>query len=641
MLKIIQIVIIFLFSTNNIYAEDQSVQSFRIGIAEKKIKVKKNPKRLSAKLDFIISKGDSVVIIEDLNASDNYYKISDAWKDGSEGWVLKRFVRVLSEELDLSENGDMVEKRLQNEDSKKLEKEIKKTITEKDVDNYQAKEKKSIHSIDVGAKKDLTKQNNNKNDSSYQKIIDLRKSINRLEEKNRSMHENQLKTRKNNNYKIFFLLISILGISFFSIMMYLNKKEILSKYVPLIKLEEKLKELGHEKVKLLDVIENLKGDYLSKKETFDRLRKEIAILDEELMHMDFGIYKPKFDFGTSSDYKNKINDIVDKQKKLVKDAIYSSVDVYILDNKTAGNKMINTYKKIAMRCFNNETSTISKKVNWKLENVLQAEQKIQKSYKAVNDFLSSLKMYIRKDYLDLKIEELNARHEYSVILNQEREKIREENSKIREEERAQKEFEDARIKAEKDQKIFQQALDKAKKELGLLSQDEAKKLEQQISALKSKLEEAKKKGERAKSMAQMTKVGYVYIISNIGSFGEQVYKIGLTRRLVPMDRVKELGDASVPFAFDVHAMIYSENAPELESALHKVFNNKRVNLVNRRKEYFRVNIDEIEREVHKIDESVSFIRISEAIEYNQTLKILNDQLEKETIELESQFPDSI
>jgi hypothetical protein len=108
-----------------------------------------------------------------------------------------------------------------------------------------------------------------------------------------------------------------------------------------------------------------------------------------------------------------------------------------------------------------------------------------------------------------------------------------------------------------------------------------------------------------------------------------------------MVRVKELGDASVPFSFDVHAMIFSENAPELESALHKVFDGKRVNLVNRRKEYFRVELEEIEREVKKMDDSIEFIKISEAIEYNQTLAILNEQLEIESKDLDSQFPDSI
>ena len=325
---------------------------------------------------------------------------------------------------------------------------------------------------------------------------------------------------------------------------------------------------------------------------------------------------------------------------MVKDAIYSSVEVYILDNKTQGNKMINTYKKIALRCFNNETSTLMKNV--KANNVVQVEEKIQKSFKAVNDFLSSLKMYIKKDYLDLKIEELNARYEHAIILNDEREKIKAEKARIRDEERAQLEYENARRKAEEEEKIYLKALNDAKKKLGLLTDEDSRKLEQKIKSLESQLKKAKEEKERAKSMAQMTKVGHVYIISNLGSFGEQVYKIGLTRRLEPMDRVKELGDASVPFAFDVHAMIFSENAPELESSLHKVFDDRRVNLVNRRKEYFNVDLDEIEKEeVKKIDENVEFVKVSEAIEYHQTLEILKQQLDEESMKKDAQFPETI
>ena len=124
---------------------------------------------------------------------------------------------------------------------------------------------------------------------------------------------------------------------------------------------------------------------------------------------------------------------------------------------------------------------------------------------------------------------------------------------------------------------------------------------------------------RAESMAQKTRSGYVYIISNIGSFGEDVYKIGMTRRLEPMDRVKELGDASVPFSFDVHAMIYSEDAPALEKELHNKFNEKRINKVNLRKEFFNVKLSEIEEAVkNKIGTSIKFTKLAEAVEYRQS-----------------------
>ena len=118
------------------------------------------------------------------------------------------------------------------------------------------------------------------------------------------------------------------------------------------------------------------------------------------------------------------------------------------------------------------------------------------------------------------------------------------------------------------------------------------------------------------------KAGYVYIISNIGSFGEGIYKIGMTRRLDPQDRVDELGDASVPFKFDVHAMVFSDDAPALEAALHRAFDSRKVNMVNNRKEFFRVTLNEIEDVVKKnYDKTVEFTRLPQAEQYRETQMI--------------------
>ena len=122
-------------------------------------------------------------------------------------------------------------------------------------------------------------------------------------------------------------------------------------------------------------------------------------------------------------------------------------------------------------------------------------------------------------------------------------------------------------------------------------------------------------------MAQQTKSGYVYVISNVGSFGENIYKIGMTRRLEPMERVRELGDASVPFPFDVHAMIYSENAPAMETELHHLFINNQVNKVNPRKEFFKVPISEIRKVIDGKDLNVKWTMAAEAAEYKETLAI--------------------
>ena len=119
------------------------------------------------------------------------------------------------------------------------------------------------------------------------------------------------------------------------------------------------------------------------------------------------------------------------------------------------------------------------------------------------------------------------------------------------------------------------------------------------------------------------RAGYVYVISNIGSFGENIYKIGMTRRLDPMERVDELGDASVPFKFDVHAMIFSDDAPTLEASLHHAFENKKVNMINGRREFFRVTLDEIENVVKaNYDKTVEFIKIPQAEQYRESQKLI-------------------
>jgi hypothetical protein len=179
---------------------------------------------------------------------------------------------------------------------------------------------------------------------------------------------------------------------------------------------------------------------------------------------------------------------------------------------------------------------------------------------------------------------------------EEKEEQRRIKEQLREEEKARREYERAIKEAEKEEKAIQQAIDKATKELMLAGEEQRLALEQKLAELQIKFEEAEAKNQRAISMAQQTRSGHVYVISNIGSFGEDVYKIGMTRRLEPLDRVRELGDASVPFAFDVHAMIYSDDAPSLENH-HKVFNGKQVNKVNSRKEFFNVGIKDIKSTV--------------------------------------------
>lgn len=195
-----------------------------------------------------------------------------------------------------------------------------------------------------------------------------------------------------------------------------------------------------------------------------------------------------------------------------------------------------------------------------------------------------------------------------------------EREKEREEREAQREYERAIKKALKDEEKAQEALEQKKREMAeAQTQEKIQKLQEQIQGLEKALVDARELRERAMSMAQQTKIGYVYVISNIGSFGKDVYKIGMTRRLDPMERVLELSNASVPFPFDVHTFIYSEDAPALEADLHRRFDAKKVNSINYRKEYFHVTLDEIKAALKEKGVDAQFIDEPDAFQYRESL----------------------
>jgi DNA repair exonuclease SbcCD ATPase subunit len=299
------------------------------------------------------------------------------------------------------------------------------------------------------------------------------------------------------------------------------------------------------------------------------------------------------------------------------------------------------FLKLMLRAFNGESNALISKVKW--NNISSIKQRIEKSFTAINKLGENNKSSIQEDFLNLKVKELILEHEFHLKRQKEKEELRAIQEQIREEEKAKREFEKAQKDAEKEEKNYQKALEKAREEFGKATGEEHSKLQEQISKLEAELKEAQEKKERALSMAQQTRRGHVYIISNIGSFGEDIYKIGMTRRLEPMDRVKELGDASVPFIFDVHAMIYSDNAPSLEKELHRIFEDRKVNMLNYRKEFFNVTLEEIESNVKNLGLDIEFIRVPEATEYRETLSILRKMKSTEQVEvvkeIANEFPE--
>lgn len=253
----------------------------------------------------------------------------------------------------------------------------------------------------------------------------------------------------------------------------------------------------------------------------------------------------------------------------------------------------------------------------------QALEKLAESIIATEALIKCIdsRAIINKEFKSLLIKRLEIEIHFKKAKQLARDEQRELREQEREEKKARQEAERIQKEAEKEELIKSKAITELEMKMAKKSDAERATYQEELDRLKAELVEAHQKFERAKSRAQETRQGHVYVISNIGSFGTDVLKIGMTRRMEPMDRVKELGDASVPFTFDVHALIESDDAPKLESTLHKVFDDKRVNKVNRRKEYFNVNIDEIEQELQKLEINALINKVASADEYYQSIKL--------------------
>jgi multidrug efflux pump subunit AcrA (membrane-fusion protein) len=247
------------------------------------------------------------------------------------------------------------------------------------------------------------------------------------------------------------------------------------------------------------------------------------------------------------------------------------------------------------------------------------ETRINKTFEALNKLGTVLQVTITDDYRLSRLEELKLVFEAAEKKQQEREEQRRQRAEQREEEKVQKELQREQEAASADEIAFQKALAKAQEQLQAAAESERQAMQARIEGLEADLAAARDRKERALAQAQLTKVGHVYIISNVGAFGEGVIKIGLTRRLDPEERVQELGDASVPFPFDIHAMIYSENAPELENQLHTHFWDRRLNWSNDRKEFFKIDVAEVQAELTTLGLKTEMVTIAEAKQFKQTL----------------------
>ena len=363
----------------------------------------------------------------------------------------------------------------------------------------------------------------------------------------------------------------------------------------------------------------LKDQYKANLAKLKELNQKIIEAESEIDIQEIGFYGLDFDLAISSDYKTQMIELQDKQKAMVKNktACNFATDMRYNGSLTEGKKMVRQSMKMNLWSFNTHCDSVIAKVTYRNRDL--SERKISKAFEVINsnDVLSS----ISHEYLGLKLKELDATFKYKEQLEHEKELLREQREQEREDRKLQQEIARERAKIEKDETHINTELARLQKLL-LEERHDKEKLQNEIGGLEQKLQTLNKRKDEVDFREANAKAGYVYVISNIGAFGKDIIKIGVTRRLEPIERINELGDASVPFRFDVHALVFSDQAYQLEKALHDRFAKQRLNQVNNRKEFFRVPLDDVRQAILKEfnGSSVEFHMQPEAREFRQSIE---------------------
>ncbi|HEU5128592.1 MAG TPA: DUF4041 domain-containing protein [Glycomyces sp.] len=308
----------------------------------------------------------------------------------------------------------------------------------------------------------------------------------------------------------------------------------------------------------------------------EKAKSALVETQESLLLQEAGIYEYTHPLEDAVAYKSKLESIKNRYKALAKGdrAIAATTEWSVNGSAAKGRKMVRENSKLMLRAYNAEADNLVRTMKpFKLHS---AATRLEKTSATIAKLGSTMSMRITPEYHRLRIEELELTADYLAKAAEEKERIREQRAREREEEKAQREMLREQQKLEKERAHLQTAIAK----LTANGDPEG------AAALTAKLDEVEAAFEGVKARQANAAAGHVYVISNLGAFGPNMVKIGMTRRLEPMDRVNELGDASVPFRFDVHALVYSEDARGLEARLHESFAGQRVNRVNQRREFF-------------------------------------------------------
>ena len=400
------------------------------------------------------------------------------------------------------------------------------------------------------------------------------------------------------------------------------EEKLKTKKEELANIDEEYKRISKEKQNEIDKkIHNKQLRYDTLTQQVKDLEIERGDLQDDIAMQEYGLYEPKYNFVNATAYKERLDAVRKQQKQMIKDktAAIGTTEWTIDGSKSKGRALTNANIKQILRSFNNETEVIINKV--KHSNLESSKNRIQKSFDVLNNLYKREHVELTQGYLNLKMDEMHLAYEYAVKKEEEKEELREAREREREEKKLQQELERERKKFERENDTINSEIEEVKAKMAQAAADEKAKLEAEIAKLQEALNKNNEEVRKINEWKEKPGAGYVYIISNIGSFGKDVFKIGVTRRDNPEDRIRELSNASVPFRFDTHVFIFSKNAYDLESQLHERFNDQRVNKMNMRKEFFRISIDDVKQIVEENKGQVhSFVEHPDAEEYYDTLK---------------------
>lgn len=355
---------------------------------------------------------------------------------------------------------------------------------------------------------------------------------------------------------------------------------------------------------LCSEISKVQDELQNKKQEVENLEPLVTVVNIDTEGLELA---------TSQELKNILSRYKLEEAELVKNN--TAIDVLINDDK----KFITTQIRQILRSFNAECDLAISNVT--IKNIDTMRNKILRSYETLNKIYKSDGVQITKEFLENKLQQLITAHSYQEKLEDERVQKKLIQEQLKEEEKVRREIEREKAKIEKDETQFKNEISKLMKYLQKTDNEVEKTLYiDKIKECEEKLSELETVKSDVLNREKNTRAGFVYIISNIGSFGENIFKIGMTRRLEPMDRIKELSSASVPFEFDVHALIFSDDAPSLESILHNTFREYEVNKVNHRKEFFSIPLEKIEKVVTEHhNATVQWTYDAAAEEYRESL----------------------